>query len=422
LTKTKKTGIIGGGAAGMMCAATLLEAPTAAHLEIHLFDKNSKLGVKVAITGGGRCNVTTGVNDMQTLLAKYIRGANFLKPSLSAFSPRQVCQWFVEHGVPLKDEPDGRVFPVSNKGQDVVKVFEQICQDKQVNLHLSEQVLSVVKRNDKYVVNTGKGEFEFDKLIITTGGKAYQETGSTGDGYSLATSLGHTITHLGPSLNSFICEETWCHELAGIDLPHARFSFELRNGEKKTIIGPMIFTHSGISGPAVFTMAAHLTFEEISKANPMRIKLIPKTNAMFADYDAWLVKEIAKDGLKPLSIILMNFVPRRLAEIILKNLDIKIEKGSVLTKSERQKIVNTLCNGLPLTLTGRTPGAEFVTAGGVETDEIDRRTMESKIHKGLYFAGEILNIDGVTGGFNLQAAWATGRAAGKAILSDIIVI
>ena len=423
MTKKIKIGIIGGGASGMMCLATILESQSEKKLplEIHLFDKNPKIGVKVAITGGGRCNVTTGVNDINVLLSKYIRGSKFLKPSLLAFPPVKVQQWIEDHGVKLKEEDDGRVFPVSDKGEDVVEVFEKISKDERVFMHLEENVLSVSMKKEKFCLTTSKTSTKksantYDILVVTTGGNAYQQTGSTGDGFELAKSLGHNITSLCPSLNGFTTQEIWCQELAGVNLQNVRINFTLGSGEKKSVTGPMLFTHTGITGPAVFELAAYIAFEKVSKENEFKIKLDPDANYNFATLEQALLKEISKNGLRSLVQVLMPFVPRHFAEIILTLSGTKALIGADLTKEERKILVHFLTGDLEITLIERTPSAEFVTAGGVNLEEVNWKTMESKLHKGLYFAGEVLNIDGLTGGFNLQSAWATGRSAGNAII------
>jgi hypothetical protein len=287
-------------------------------------------------------------------------------------------------------------------------------------LHFEESVLSVTKLKSNYTIQSiqadeKKVKSTFDILVITTGGNAYQSTGSTGDGYALAKSLGQNITKLGASLNSFSTEETWCHELAGISLPEARFDIELSSGEKKAVTGPMIFTHFGISGPAVFAMAGQVAFEDILETKPLKVKLIPNAQINFESCNARILHEINKDGTRPLVNIIMSFVPRRLAETILALTDTKVEVGAVLTKENRFAIVRLLTGDMELNLTTKMPGAEFVTAGGIELEEIERKTMESKLNKNLFFAGEVLNVDAVTGGFNLQSAWATGRSAGSAI-------
>jgi len=407
MIKHNKIGIIGGGAAGMMCAARILETNSDKNIEIHIFDKNPRLGVKVSMTGGGRCNLTTSIVDMKILLSKYVRGANFLSPSLAYFSPQNVRDWFINHGVPLKEEQGNRIFPVSDKGEDIVEVFENLFKDNRVQLHFNSPVLFTTKKRDMFIVKTPADEYELKYLVITTGG----------DGYELVKSLGHGITKLGASLNSFTTKEEWTHTLAGVSLEKARFDFELNPGQNKSVMGPMIFTHSGISGPAVFTLSANIAFEKISLEKPFRIKYTPNGDFNFDKCDSFLINEITRNGLKPLISILMQIIPRSLGEIILELAGIITVAGAELTKKERQHLSHFLSGDLLLTLISRTAGVEFVTAGGVVLDEVNRKTMRSKIHKNLFLAGEVLNVDGLTGGFNLQAAWSTGRTAGNTIAS-----
>lgn len=402
-----RIGIIGAGAAGMMCAVTLLEANFKG--EILLFDKNPVMGAKVAITGGGRCNVTTGIDDTHTLLTKYIRGSQFLKPALAGFPPLKVREWFNTHNVPLKEELDKRIFPVSNKGKDVVAVFEKLLDNPQIELHLAETVKEVTKKSAKFQVTTYEAPYDFDILVITTGGNTYQETGSNGDGYTFAKSLGHSITKLSPSLNSFNASADWTSNLAGLSLPDAKIQFE-----KQFVTGPMIFTHVGISGPAVFALAAHIAFQDL----PFTVSIIPDARYNFDTCNAKLVEAIALKGSRTLVSLLMDFVPRRLAETIIELSGIPDIKGAELTKSERLHLARILTGELKLTLTAKTPGVEFVTAGGVSLDEVDRKTMQSKLVPNLYFAGEVLDIDAITGGFNLQSAWSTGRAAALGIINS----
>ncbi len=410
----RKIAIVGAGAAGMMCMATLVQSTK--DFEIHVFDKNPKFGVKVALTGGGRCNLTTYIDDMPTLLSKYMRGARFIKPAMLAFPPQAVRAWFVAQQLSLKVEAGDRVFPVSDRGQDVVAVFEKLADNPLVKLHLSEAVKSVIKRGDGFTLNSAKGTYDFDIVVITTGGNAYQGTGSNGDGYALAKSLGHSVTQLGPSLNSFICAEEWCGQLAGTSLTNAKISYVNQDERTLFVAGPLLFTHQGISGPAVFSLASAMAFEQITEETPVMVKLIPDSNANFAAIDQEIVTTIASDATKPLEKILMKYMPRRLAEIVIGLAGVINTKPSELTKLQRKELIHYIVDGIELSLIARTSGFEFVTAGGVNEKEINSKTMESRITNNLYFAGEILNVDGLTGGFNLQAAWATGHCVAKNII------
>ena len=218
-----KIAIIGGGAAGMMTAATLLEKGVNA--EIHLFETNNALGKKVSISGGGRCNITTGITDRNILLSKYTRGTKFLIPSFYEFPPSKVMSWFESKGVPLKVEDDLRVFPKSDIGTDVIKVFEKLFKDKVV-IHLNEPVTKLIPPSEKkFHLETKNNSYSFNIVIITSGGNAYRHTGSKGDGYNFAKSCNHTITKLGPSLNSFEVKQGWCKKLRGISLPNAKLEY-----------------------------------------------------------------------------------------------------------------------------------------------------------------------------------------------------
>lgn len=411
-----KIAIVGGGAAGMMAAATLLENNT--NLEIHLFEKNSTLGKKVSISGGGRCNVTTGIFDKKVLLSKYIRGSNFFKSALYNFPPEEVIKWFKKKGLSLKVEEDLRVFPQSDAGEDVVKLFNRLFSNK-VNLHLVTKVISIEKREKQFELKTQSVKYLFDIIIITSGGNAYKHTGSSGDGYDFAKALGHSTTQLGPSLNSFETKENWCKELTGISLNNAKIIFNNQN--KTSIVGSLLFTHFGVSGPLVFALSSHLAFEEISKENPKIINLCPDSNSNYSFWENYFLEQFSKNGKKQIkNLDFLNF-PKRFILKLLENLSIdESKKAAEVSKEERKKLSTVFSEGIPLTLILRRPGDEFVTAGGIKSEEINSKTMESKLIKDLYFAGEILNIDGLTGGFNLQSAWATGRLAAENILKRLI--
>lgn len=409
-----KIGIIGGGAAGMMCATTLVEKSLSN--EIHIFEKNNKLGVKVALTGGGRCNVTTGISDKNLLQKKYIRGSKFLSPALSAFGPSEVFSWFETRGVPLKVEEGMRVFPESNKSEDIINVFYKILKIPNIRFHFKERVIDIEKRGNQFEVQTLGGNFIFDVLVITTGGNAYAQTGSTGEGYGFAKKLGHSITKLGPSLNSFLVDEKWCKDLTGLSLPNTRFQAQTDTGQKVDVIGPVLFTHFGISGPNTFALAGHLAFDLINPQQTKKVIFIPDADYNFEDWNKALQAKFTEFPNKQIRNILNSFFPSKFVNKVLEIINIKPEKSvNIVTREERMKLAHILSGDLKLTITSRRPGDEFVTAGGISLDELDRKTMQSKLIPNLYFAGEVLDVDGVTGGYNLQAAWATGRLAGQSI-------
>lgn len=412
-----KIAIIGGGAAGLMSVATLLEEGVSD--EIHLFEKNEKLGIKVSISGGGRCNVTTGINDINDLLKNYTRGKDFIKPCMQFFPPRKVIEWFNDHGLQLKTQSDNRVFPLSDRGQDVVDLFEFIFKNR-VKVHLSEPIVSLkVNEDNKFHLMTNEKLYVVDIVVIASGGNAYSHTGSSGDGYNFAKSCGHGITALGPSLNSFEVKEAWCKRLQGIALENAALKVTL-NDQKIIVSGSVLFTHFGITGPGTFSLSSQLSFEEISNYNPYQCLLIPIHNM---DYDRWnskLLEDFKIGNTKQVRNIISKYFPKRFANIILDLCEIDPEKtASNILKDERKLLCKTLGDGLIISLVKRRAGDEFVTAGGVDISEVDRKTMKSKIINNLYFAGEVLNVDGLTGGFNLQFAWASGRLAGYNIAKAV---
>lgn len=412
----KRVAIVGAGAAGLMCAARIKELKP--EYDVLIFEKNNKLGAKVMISGGGRCNVTTGLRDMRLLFEKYPRGKRFLQTAIGKFPPKDVYEWFESHGVPLKTEKDLRVFPQSNNGKDVVGVFEKIFSQQEVQVKMNEGVEKIERGTSGFIVSTSVSDYQVDALVLTTGGNAYRHTGSTGDGYVFAESMGHSITPLGPSLNSFLTAEEWAKGLSGISLAAAGFRTKDEQGKKVFLQGPMIFTHFGISGPEVFALSAQLAFRDVSVASPVEIHLIPDSSKSPSEWES-LIRQHQKDSSSKQSQQLFKGVfPKRFTEVLLNLVGIDpSQKIETLQKKQINRLLDALSQGLPLKLIKRRPGDEFVTAGGVTTSEVDQKSMHSKLCPGLFFAGEILDVDGVTGGFNLQASWATGRLAGEGVCS-----
>jgi predicted Rossmann fold flavoprotein len=406
-----KIAVIGGGAAGLMAAAAIVE--TSPDAEVFIVEKNDSLGNKVIISGGGRCNLTTGFDDVKQVLTRYPRGGKFLTKAMFGFSPKAVRDWFENHGVPVKIEDDMRAFPVSNDGHDVVEVFSEIFIDGKVKVMVNSAV-DEIKRNDSgfsIKIKKRSKRLEADKVILTTGGQAYRQTGSTGDGYAFATELGHVITPLAPSLSAFHTQENWPAEVSGLSFPQVRLEVTL-NKKKVETTGPMMFTYKGITGPAVFAMSSLVAFEEISESEAMEIEIDLYPENKFNDMQAKLALFIRKNPKKMISSVLGMVVPRALATIICDEVDIDPEKDAgQISKREIEEIIYWV-KSVPLNIIARAAGEEFVTAGGVDLSEVNPSTLESKKCPGLYLAGEVLDIDGFTGGFNLQSAWATGRLAG----------
>ena len=329
--------IIGAGAAGLMAAATLHE--TEPHAEIFLLERNDGLGKKVIISGGGRCNVTTGIRDIRTVLSKYPRGNKFLSSAMYAFPPEAVYAWFESHGVPMKTEDDLRCFPQSNNGRDVVHVFEKLFANTNVQVMLKTDVV-LVKRNeqDGFTISfKAKAEtLEVDRVLLTTGGQAYRHTGSTGDGYAFATSLGHTLTPLAPSLNAFFTREKWPAEISGLSFEHARITAK-RAGDI-SFTGPFLFTHKGVSGPAVFALSSLVAFESYDANHPLEIAmdLFPEQTA--PALLTTIEKSIAESPNKILENVLMGILPKSLAKICVREASLPNKKRvTEISKKEQPK-------------------------------------------------------------------------------------
>lgn len=412
-----RVGIVGAGAAGLMAAAAIAEKSNG-KAEVFLIDKNSILGRKVLVSGGSRCNITTSLSDITQILQNYPRGKNFLKFAMRNLPPQKLCKWFIEHGCTIKEEAHDKIFPVSDHGEDVIRVFEKIFKKFHVRLVLENPLLSLEKsttKPKKFILRLKKGPpLEVDKLIITTGGVSHRETGSTGDGYAFAEKFGHTITPLAPSLHGYELKEFWPKSLSGLSFANAKLKFSSTSKTQNYhFSGPFLFTHKGISGPAVFALSSLSAYENIGLSKPPLLHIDFFPNKTYETLTSEIKSALNSSTIKTVVNTISKFVPRSLAETFLHTLQIPAQKKNAeISKKDLNKIVELLKN-TQLTITNRISGDEFVTAGGVSTQEINPKTMESKICPNLYFAGEILDIDGFTGGFNLQSAWCTGFLAGK---------
>jgi predicted Rossmann fold flavoprotein len=397
--------------AGLMALASIIENWWANEFRIQMFEKNKSPGKKLLISGWGRCNITTSIDDMESLSTKYVRGWDFIQSSIQRFSPKNCREWFESQGLPLKIQNDKRVFPESDNGKDVLWVFEKLFAKfrNRISIHYGEWVLSVSKNQNDFRVITEHGEYRSDILVIATWWNAYSHTGSSGDGYAFARSLGHTITRLWPSLSSFLTTESWLHELSGIAFEDARIN---------TPQWPLLLTHFGISGPLAFMVSAELAWEEIGNGKNVALKMAPIATLWTKEWDQFLRQSFEVSPKKTISTVLSEKLPKRFCDAFVRHYFDQFKDTYVgsLSKKTREHLSLLLWEGLPITLLERRPWDEFVTAGWVDTDEIDPKTMESKIHKNLYFAGEILNVDGYTGGFSLQICWSSGYAVGKSII------
>lgn len=398
--------VIGAGAAGMMAA--IQGAQNGA--EVTVFERNDRVGKKLAITGKGRCNVTNDC-DTQELLKNVISNPKFLYAAFSTFDTGDTKAFFECLGVPLKTERGRRVFPVSDKAQDIVFALKHHMLDMGVLLK-SERVTGITKNQELFTVETAYGKYTFNSVIIATGGASYPQTGSDGDGYRFAKALGHTVTPLVPSLVPLETTED-VSEIMGVSLKNV--TLKIRNNQSGKIVfeemGEMLFTHFGLSGPLVLSASCHMAKMERGKYSALidfKPALDEKTlhTRVLSDFSKQLNRDFqnALGGLLPSKII--PFMVRK------SGID-PLAKVNTVTKEQRQALVDIL-KGLTLEIKGFRPIKEaIITQGGINVKEINPSTMESKIVKGLYFAGEIIDVDAYTGGYNLQIAFSTGALAGK---------
>lgn len=396
--------------------------------KVLLFEKNPHLWAKVIISGWWRCNVTTGFYRKQDLQPKYIRGRDLIKHAMSEFWPRQIYKWFENQWVPLKIEKDMRVFPVSDNGKDIVGAFEKVFSGRDAHearppvdiklwCHVAE--ITWASRADvrtdakKFTVTTKNWEiYSLDYVVLTTWGNAYRHTGSTWDGYAFAQALWHTVTPLWPSLNSFQTNNEYLYGCSGLSFENARLNWNSGSAQ-----WPILLTHFGISWPLTFIASAYLAFEIIDVKNPIIIKFVPKSDMNYEKWRDFLTQSAHDQPNKQLDTILWFYFPDRFVDTLLTHNNINHAiKMWHLSKEEKKIIARLLWDGVDLTVTARRAWDEFVTAGGVPAEEINPKTMESLICPWLYFAGEIMDVDGVTWWYNLTSSWATGKLAGESII------
>ena len=406
--ENNKVIVIGGGAAGIFAAISAAENGA----DVLLLEKNDRCGKKLRITGKGRCNVT---NDCTTeeFLQNVPSNPRFLYGALNCLSTQDVKDFFEGEGVPLKTERGKRVFPVSDKAEDIVSALVNACRDRGVKI-INEKVLSLIIEDEKIKgVKTHSGERYADAVIICTGGRSYSRTGSDGDGYEFARSAGHTVTPLLPSLVPIVCAGKLCPSLQGLSLKNVSLSIIDKNKQKEVYsdFGEMMFTHFGITGPMVLSASAHIP--DISSGRyEARINLKPALDEK--TLDARVLSDFSKYANKDLINALDDLLPQKLIPVVISLSGInERKKVNSITREERKALTDVI-RSIRLSLVGfRSLEEAIITKGGISVKEIDPKTMESKKCKGLYLAGEVIDVDAYTGGFNLQIAFSTGKLAGR---------
>ena len=397
--------VIGGGASGMIAAGVLARNGA----KVFLIDKNKNLGKKLRITGKGRCNITNN-RDISEFFSQIPTNHKFLYSALYSFTNDDIINLLEKEGVKTKVERGERVFPESDSAHEVADALKRYALAKNV-VWIRDSVTKICTQDGKVIaVMLGKREIKCDSVIVATGGKSYPLTGSTGDGYKMAEELGHTVIPPKASLIPIVTKEKWVSDLSGLSLKNVEL-FAYKKGKKiYSDFGEMLFTHFGVSGPIVLSASAHLKNPE-NEEYTLKIDLKPALSE--EQLDLRIIRDFDKYKRKQLSNGLDELLPKSLIPVIIKLSEIDENKEiSFITKEERTRLLKTI-KGLPLTVLKFRPVEEaIITSGGIKVSEINPSTMESKLVSGLYFAGEVIDVDAYTGGFNLQIAWSTGYLAG----------
>lgn len=412
-----KTIVIGGGPAGMIAAITASKNKD----KVILIEKNNSLGKKLLITGKGRCNITNAA-DISEFIEHIPGNGRFLYSVFKNFTNKDIIKILEENGLKVKVERGNRVFPITDNAKDVLDCFINELKKQDVETRLNSEVVEIEANKQKEVtgVYLETGEFlKASKVILATGGKSYPKTGSNGSGYKLAKKLGHSITNIKPSLVPLIADENLCQKMQGLSLKNVKIKIKDLNKQKIIYedFGEMLFTHFGVSGPIILSASAILirykNIEELLNSNKIKLIIDLKPALSFEELDNRILRDFEKYKNKDFKNSLNDLLPQKMIDCVIELSKIDPNKKvNAITKEERKNL-SILLKNFEITIKGFRPIDEaIVTSGGIQTKEINPKTMESKIIKGLFFAGEIIDVDGYTGGFNLQIAYSTGFTAG----------
>ncbi len=398
--------VIGGGPAGMFAAITAASGGC----KVLLLEAGIRLGRKLLITGKGRCNVTNNCSPEQ-VLQNVPRNGRFLYSALQGCAPRDVMAFFEKMGCPLKTERGDRVFPVSDKSVSVLEALRKGLKETGVTVRTGRVTQLLTDERGITGVLTADGSFAAKNVILATGGVSYPATGSTGDGYRLSAALGHTIVEPEGSLVPLEAKGVYCEQMQGLSLRNV--GVKLLNGKGKLLykdFGELLFTHFGVSGPTVLSASAHLKGEDCR----LLIDLKPALDE--GKLNDRILRDLTEYKNRSMENALTDLLPRSMIPVVLMLLDIDPQMQANALKKEQRRNLVALLKAFPVEIAGKRPVAEaIITSGGVKVGEVDPRTMESKLVSGLFFAGEVLDCDAYTGGFNLQIAWSTGFAAGREV-------
>lgn len=403
---TFDTVVVGGGPAGMFAAITAAQPGK----RIALFERNDRLGKKLLITGKGRCNVTNNCSASE-VLQNIPRNSRFLYSAMNKLPPSEVCDYFEKNGCALKTERGNRVFPVSDKSVSVLDALKKQLQEKRITV-IHERVQQILTKDGCVSgVKTQGGVYPCLNIILATGGVSYPATGSTGDGYKIAEALGHTIVTPEGSLVPLEANGEDCIRMQGLSLRNVDVKLVTQNGKVLfRDFGELLFTHFGVSGPTVLSASAHLNHE------PCKLLIDLKPALDTGKLNDRIVRDLLQHRNRVMENALTDLLPRSMIPVVLDKAQIPCDLPAHSLKKEQRRSLVELLKAFPVDIVGKRPVAEaIITSGGVKVSQIDPKTMESKLVNGLYFAGEVIDCDGYTGGFNLQIAWATAYAAGIAV-------
>ncbi len=402
----KKVIVIGGGPSGIMAAYSSSMLGN----DVTILEKNEKLGKKLYITGKGRCNVTNNCTPSE-FIKNVVSNPKFLYSAINTFSPQDSIDLLTDNGLELKTERGNRVFPVSDKSSDVIKTLHNLLVNSGVDIKFNTEVKDVFYNDGKFTVITKDFNYTCDKLIVCTGGISYPLTGSTGDGYVFAKKFGHSINKCVPSLVGLESSDIFCKECQGLSLKNVVLTAKILDKIVFSELGEMMFTHFGISGPLVLSLSSlinRINFENL------KVYIDFKPALSFEQLDNRLLRELNTYNKCSVLTAFYTLLPKSLAGFVIKNAGVPLNKTcSNITVNERKNLIDSLKN-FEVKISGlRNIEESIVTAGGINVLEVNPKTMESKLIKGLYFAGEVLDVDCFTGGFNIQSALSTGFLAGK---------
>lgn len=406
--------VIGGGPAGIGAAGRAGELGG----KVILLEKNNQLGAKLLLTGKGRCNLTNAEFDLRNLVSNYGEKGKFLFHAFHTFGPKAVIDFFETLGVPTKIERGKRVFPVSDRAEDVCTALASFLNNSKVKVMRNAQVMGIECKNRKIKKLILKnGEIRASNYILATGGKSYPKTGSTGDGYTWAKALGHTVTPLSPALVPITTKEVWVKRLQGLSLKNVEASVWQKGKKEASEFGECLFTHFGLSGPIIHTLSHKIG--TLLKKGAVEIHLDLKPALDFSTLDKRIQRDFQKGPNKAFKNSLGELLPHKLISVVVELSKIDPEKRVNLIRSEERQSLGKLLKSLSLTASWLLGFDEaIVTSGGISLSEIDDKTMRSKIIDNLFFAGEIIDVDGPTGGFNLQICWSTGYLAGESAVES----